>query len=121
MADRSDSKGLLIKILVEVGYVGDQERFVSEFFRNIYLQTLLELLQSLPSSAQDEIKQRVTSPTPDLENLAISLRRHFSEDQLSKELENASKNALIDYLQSLSPTLSATQKESLARILEEYS
>ncbi|MFH0936874.1 MAG: hypothetical protein V1808_01110 [Candidatus Daviesbacteria bacterium] len=113
------NRDILLKILELIGYEDDKETFVSEFERNIKLQSIVELIKSLPEDKQGEIKQEFEQNKEDSEKIAEVVKKYFDEAQMEEALKNASKNAITNYFQAITSTLSEEQKENLNNYFKE--
>jgi len=113
-----DYKNILNKILEVINYSEDKNVFVSEFIKNVQLQSLIDLLKTLPADKQEEIKNQLSANPDNQEKISEILKNFFSQDQMQESLKNASKEAISKYIQSISSTLSASQKTNLTRVLE---
>lgn len=115
-----DPKTLLIKILTVIGYEEDKDQFADRFLQNIRLQSLVDLLSTLPADRQEEVKAGLVSAADNPEALAKTVTAYFPETQLREALEEAAKESITAYLQRISPTLSPVQREALARELAAF-
>jgi hypothetical protein len=88
------ARDILLKILTAIDYSDNREARTGEFLRNIHLQSLVNLMQSLPSEKQTEIKQQLSENTDSSEKLASLLKDYFSQRELHQALENAAKDAV---------------------------
>jgi hypothetical protein len=113
------ARDILLKILEAIDYQDNREAFVDEFLRNIRLQTLVNLVQSLPSEKQIAVKQQVSHNQNDPEKIASLLKDNFSQQELDQALETAANEAVAQYIQAIIPTLSLNQKEKLLDVMEE--
>lgn len=110
---------LLIKILEVIDYSDDKDAFISEFTKNVHLQSLLDLISTLPADKQEEIKTKLTPNVNDADKVASTLSAYFTQSQMQDALEAASKDAMTKYVETISPTLSAPQKQELATTFQE--
>ncbi len=69
----NNSKYTLLAILEAIKYEGDKEAFAAEFLRNVHLQSLLDLVATLPSDKQAEIKNQLSANSNDPEKLSKAL------------------------------------------------
>jgi cysteinyl-tRNA synthetase len=115
----SNAKYILLKILEAIDYSDNREAFADEFLKNVRLQSLLNLVQSLSARKQTEIKQQLSENKDNPEKISSLLKEHFSQQELHQALENAAKDAVTQYIQTITPTLSMTQKEKLLHIMDE--
>jgi hypothetical protein len=92
------ARDILLKILTATDYSDNREARTDEFLRNIHLQSLVNLVQFLPSEKQREIKQQLSENTNSPEKLASLLKDYFSQRELHQVLENAAKDAVTQIL-----------------------
>jgi len=116
-----DFKNILIKILETINYSEDKDEFVAEFLKNIQLESLLDLINTLPSNKQEDIKNQLSKSSDNQKKVAEILEIYFLQDQIQQSLENVSKNAVIKYIQTISQTLSDSQRANLIEVLESFS
>jgi hypothetical protein len=81
------ARDILLKILIAIDYSDNREARTDEFLRNIHLQSLVNLVQSLPSEKQTEIKQQLSENTDSPKKLASLLKDYFSQRELHQVLE----------------------------------
>lgn len=103
-----DYKIILLKILEAIDFNQDKETFVAEFLKNIHLQSLIDLIKTLPSDKQEEIRSQLSAKPDDPKRISEILGNYFSQDQMQESLKNASKEAISNYIQYISETLSAS-------------
>lgn len=115
----NELRGVLLKILEVINYTEDKEGFTKEFEKNIKIQTIFDLVRSLPNEKQDELKKRLIEVDDNPEKTVEILKEYFSADKIQEEIENITKNSFSEYIETILPTLSASQTDSLQKILEE--
>jgi phage host-nuclease inhibitor protein Gam len=113
-------KDILLKILDAIGYADDREAFVNEFIGNVQKQAVVDLIQTLPADKQEEIKKEFSSAAGNPEKIAEVVKKYFTEDQMRKALEEASKNAVIDWMDAVKDTLSDAQRTKLIDLSGEF-
>jgi hypothetical protein len=113
------ARDILLKILEAIDYRDSREAFVDEFLRNIRLQSVVNLIQSLPAEKQTAVNQQLSHHQNVPEKIASLLKDYFSQQELDQALETAAKQAVTEYIQAITPTLSLNQKEKLLRVMEE--
>lgn len=111
----NNHKEILLKLLEVIGYKDDKDAFVSEFERNIHLQSIADLVRSLPLERQEEVKQKLNQDPDSPEKGAAILKSYFSEPQILDALESAAKNSLTKYIQAIRLTLTDLQRENLKK------
>lgn len=119
MADPPKDRELLLKILNIIGYSGNKESYTDEFLRNIPLLALEDLILTLLPQTQQEIKQKLSDNYQDPEMVAIIVREYFSDLEFQEALKKAAKNAITNFIQKISNTLSDNQKDEIIKLFEE--
>ncbi|MBI4084827.1 MAG: hypothetical protein HY431_02875 [Candidatus Levybacteria bacterium] len=112
-------RDLLLKILEVIDYSDDKEAFISEFIKNVRLQSLLDLISTLPTDKQEEIKTKLTTNVNDADKVASTLGAYFTPSQMQDALETASKDAITKYVETINRVLSVSQKQELANTFQE--
>lgn len=112
-------RNTLLKILDIIEFSDDKSTFVDEFLRNVQLQSLDNLIQSLPEDKQKEIRQNLSRNSDNPKKVAEILKMHFTEAQMQKALETVSKTAIETYFKTINETLSPAQKNNLASFFEQ--
>lgn len=114
----SNHNDLLLKILQAVEYQDDKEVFVLKFEKNIFLQSIADLIKSLPLEKRDELKLELNQ----LENPEVALetlKNNFTDSQVQDAIKKSAKDSIKKYIQSINPTLSEPQKNNLMKVLKE--
>jgi ABC-type transporter MlaC component len=111
---------ILLKILEIIGFEDDKEAFVDEFLKNIQLQAVADLIQTLPTERQTEIKDQLAKNSNNPAGIASILNQHFTQTQVGEALQLAAKKAMTGYLEAIKPTLSPAQKEGLVDLFREF-
>ncbi|VVB85921.1 Uncharacterised protein [uncultured archaeon] len=109
---------LLLQILKIIDYSDNKEAFVEEFIKNIHLQSLSYLISTLSPDKQEEVKTELTMNKNNSDKVASTLNAYFSQSQMQDALKNASKSAMTEYIKTINPTLSATQKQQLSKAFQ---
>ncbi len=115
----NDPKAILLKILDIIGYSDDKDKFATEFLQNVSLQALLDLFNTLPQDKKDQLQQKIANIGQDAAKMQEELKAFFTEGQLEQAVENASKNAVTEYMKAINPTLSDTQRTSIMNFAKE--
>ena len=76
-------------------------------------------MQPLPSEKQVVVKQQLSKNQDNPEMIASLLKDYFSQQELDNALELAANEAVTQYIQAITPTLSLNQKQKLLHIMEE--
>jgi hypothetical protein len=116
-----DFKAILLDILTAIGYSEDKEAFIEKFIKNVEFQSLMGLMQQLPQNKQEEIENQLLTILNDPQKVSETLKGVFSEEQIQQSLENATKDAVLNYITTVNDTLSVAQRENLTQTLERYS
>ncbi|MBI2613617.1 MAG: hypothetical protein HYW62_02500 [Candidatus Levybacteria bacterium] len=108
-----NNHNILLKILEIIGYSDDKDAFVDEFLKNVQMQSVIDLIQSLPQDKQSEIKEKLAQIQNDQNKASDLLKAYFTEEQIQEALKNSSKKAMEEYIKAINPTLSSAQKNNL--------
>ena len=109
----NDPKAILLRILEIIGYSEDKEKFATEFLQNVSSQALLDLFNTLPDDRKGQLQEQIKSAESSPQVLEETLRSHFTQSQIQDALRNASKNAIVEYIKTIDPTLSETQRTNI--------
>ncbi len=115
----NDSRAILLRILEIIGYSEDKEKFATEFLQNVSLQALLNLFNTLSQDKKDQLQQKMQSIGNDAVKMQEELKTYFTQEQLEQAIENSAKNAVTEYIKTIEPTLSDSQKQNLANYFNE--
>lgn len=115
----NDPKTILLRILDIIGYSEDKEKYATEFLQNVSLQTFLDLYNTLPQDKKDQIQQQIISAGNNPQAVRDLLKNYFTESQIEDVIQNASKNAVTEYMKAIDPTLSETQRTSIVNFAKE--
>lgn len=115
----SETKNTILKILEAIDYSDDKEDFVNKFIEIINIQTIESLAISLPLDQQNSLKNELTANKNNPEKVGEILKSRFSDEQTQKSLEEVSKNAVSEWMQAVSPTLSEEQRQKLLDLSKE--
>ncbi|MGH7203526.1 MAG: hypothetical protein ACREHC_03735 [Candidatus Levyibacteriota bacterium] len=110
-------KTILLKILDAIEYTDDKEAFANEFMQNTSLQTVTDLVDTLPHEKKEEVKKAFVESTTD-ETVSEILKKYFSEEQKQKAFENAVSTSIKRWMQAIQHTLNESQKKNLADLEE---
>ena len=113
------NKEILLKILEAIGYTDDKEAFTDEFLKNVQLQSMIDLHNSLTSEQQEEFKNKLILHTDDQEKVDEVVKSYFSEEQRRNAFEEASKKAMMEWLEEINPALTDEQRQKLIKLSEE--
>lgn len=109
----NDPKAILINILHIIDYREDKDKFATEFLQNVSLQALLDLFNTLPLEKKDQIQQQITNAGNNPQAVEQILKGYFTQSQIQDAIQNASKNAVTEYMKAIDSTLSETQRTSI--------
>ena len=115
----NDPKAFILRILEIIDYSQDKEKYATEFLQNVSLQALLDLIDTLPQDKKDQIQKQMVSVGNDSEGVDTILKSYFTQIQIQDSLQNASKNAVTEYMKAIDPTLSETQRTNIANFAKE--
>lgn len=115
----NDPKAILLRILDTIGYSEDREKFATEFLQNVTHQALIDLFNTLPQDKKDQAKEQIKSVGDNPQALEQVLKTYFTQSQIQDALQNASKNAVAEYIKTIDPTLSETQRTNLMNFSKE--
>ena len=115
----NDAKAMLLKILDAIGYSEDKDKFATEFLKNVSLQALLDLFNTLPVDKKDQIQQQVTDAGNNPAAIRETLKTYFTDSQLQEAIRNSAKKAVTEYIKTVEPTLSDSQKQNLTNYFGE--
>ena len=115
----TDPKTILLRILDIIGYSEDKDKFATEFLQNVSLQALLDLFNTLPQDKKDQIQQQIASAGNNSQAVRDLLKSYFTESQIEDRLQNASKNAVTEYMKAIDSTLSETQRTNIMNFSKE--
>lgn len=94
-----------------IGYREDKEVFANEFLKNVYLQSVQDLIKALPQEQQGIKDKIVAAKTP--EELDKIVKVSFSSEDIDKALSLSSQNSMSEWIKTVIPTLSLEQKQKL--------
>jgi hypothetical protein len=104
-----------------IDYKEDKELFIADFLQNVQLQSLQNLLQTLPADKLQNIKLQLLASTNDQNKITEILKTSFSQDQIQHAIENAAKEGVSSYIKVIDDLLSDAQRDNLIKVLEKYS
>jgi len=116
MNSKKSSREILLEILTIIDYKDNKDAFISKFLKLCMKKSLLDILLV----ASDNDKQKIielseTNLTP--EQLEGKLKDIVGKDILNSNLEKSTKEIFSQYLETLYPTLSTSQNQSLRTYL----
>jgi GTP1/Obg family GTP-binding protein len=113
-------KEIILKVLEAINYTDDKEAFINQFATNIYFQSLIDLIQSMPITDQEKIKQKMSTIDNSSEKIDEVIKRYFTEVQRKKALELTAKNAMVNYISAIQDTLSPSQEQNLINLFQRF-
>jgi hypothetical protein len=116
----TNQRDALLKILETIGYEDNRESFVDEFLNNVQLQSLTNLIQSLPQEKQNELKDQLKSNSDNSEVVTVFLKDHLGESKIQEVVKQTTEDAVVEYIQQITPSLSDSQRRNLTNVLQEF-
>ena len=89
-------KEILEEILNIIQFKDDKEKFMDQFFKNIKLQALLDLANTLPQDKKNGFKSQIASKSD--EEKASALVSLFPKDDIDKAVEKSTKEIFSPYI-----------------------
>lgn len=68
---------------------------------------------------KDQLQQKIASIGNDAAKMQEELKAFFTDSQLEQTIENSAKNAVIEYMKTIEPTLSDSQRQNLTNYFGE--
>ena len=111
-------KEILEEILNIIQFKDDKEKFMDQFFKNIKLQALLDLANTLPQDKKNGFKSQIASKSD--EEKASALVSLFPKDHIDKAVEKSTKEIFSAYISEIESTLSSQQRDEITKYLKQY-
>lgn len=112
----NDLKASLQNFLETIEYPDNKEEFINKLISTMYLETLDELLNTLPQDKREALKQQFTSvSTP--EAMQEIVNNNFDQKTFEEALKRNSRKIFTEYVDTISPTLSEEQRVKLQAYL----
>lgn len=111
-------KAIILEILNIVSFSEDKEVFANKFVETVNLQSLNELVKTLPEDKKSSLKEQIEKNLNDAQKISELLKSYFSEEQAVKAIQNSSRDMLIEYIESIKNTLSEEQRKKLIQAFE---
>ncbi|KKR60595.1 MAG: hypothetical protein UU05_C0014G0003 [Candidatus Curtissbacteria bacterium GW2011_GWA1_40_47] len=111
-------KEILEEILNIIQFKDDKEKFMDQFFKNIKLQALLDLANTLPQDKKNGFKSQIASKSD--EEKASALVSLFPKDDIDKAVEKSTKEIFSAYISEIESTLSSQQRDEITKYLKQY-
>ena len=109
----NEFKLFLNNFLDLINYPDDKQEFINKFLSAIYLETIEELIKTLPQDKQAVISQTLESAkTPEF--LQQFVKTHFDQTIFNQTLQKTSQKLFSEYIETISDTLSEEQKDKLS-------
>lgn len=112
-------RDIVLKILETIDYQDDKEAFISEFIRNIQLQVIADLINSLPAHDQGLIKHKLGDVSNNPEKISVILKEQFSNSEFQLALKKTAQDSITKYIQSIYTILPEVQRDDLIKVLQE--
>ncbi len=111
---------IFLQVLEIIGYSDNKEEFTNKFLQLCEQQTIVNLVKSLPEDKQAALHtESAKQIIPDASNSL--LKKYFTLEQITANLQEATKETFNDYLQNIIPTLNDKQKNDLETCLKSLS
>ena|SRR3989344_8933650 len=108
----NDLRIFLSNFLNTINYPESKEDFINKFLSAIYLETIDELIKTLPQDKQALISQKLESAkTPEF--LQQVVNNNFDQNLFNKTLQKTSERLFREYLETINETLTDEQKDKL--------
>lgn len=114
----NDYKVTLSKILEAIEYSENKNAFIEEFVKNINIQALLNLITTISSDKQEQLKSQLLQNKDNKEKVAEIFKEHFPEEKIEESVKNVAKETMTKYIEVISDTLTDIQKQNLIQIAE---
>src|SRR5947209_1050047 len=108
------SRDIILQVLTLIGFEGNKEAYAHKFLQTCEQQALFDLLESLSEEKQAELKQKLAGEK-DQEKAKDILSQYVTSDEYREALKQASQTMFIEFIQTITPTLSSSQNEKLGR------
>ena|SRR5579859_754832 len=113
-----NTRNTILEVLEIIGYTDDREAFTDGFITNCKKQALFDVLEALLPERQVKLKERIKDVT-DVDQAKAILETYVSTEVYNQALEQASKNAFIEYIEAVLPGLSNDQTSNLQAYLKQ--
>lgn len=108
----NDLRDFLNKFLDTINYPDDKQEFINKLLSVIYLETIDNLIQTLPSERQALVTQAFQgAKTPDF--LQQTVGNIFDPALFNDTLQSTSQKVFNEYLQTIETVLTQDQKVKL--------
>ena len=109
-----NGKDKMMKVLSLIGYDGDKEKYIDEFFDLCEREALVNCINALPVNAQTEFGQ-ITSQEKPADVIKEQIRKYIPKELYLDAFNKSFTNRYKSFLQSVRNTLSEKQiKEILS-------
>src|SRR5262245_53468310 len=100
---------VLLDLLTIVKYPSNKQKFIKEFEELNHGEAVANMLEKLPGEIQDKIKAS--------ENKVEEIKKHLPVDEYRTEVEKVSAQALVNFINVISPLLTLRQKEKVTALM----
>lgn len=111
-----DTKQILIKILEIIDYKDNIEKFADDFIKLCYDTTNVEMMQLLSKEDKKQFEEDLLA-LPDINQTPTVFGKYISPEKYKKHLEEVTEKLLMDYFQTIAPSLTEEQVEKLINFL----
>jgi Mg/Co/Ni transporter MgtE len=113
-------QSFLTKLLEAIDFKNDKEQFVGEFIKDTQLETLLELIETLPADKQTAIKEQLSKATKP-EEITQLMNDNFTQEQLQESFTKNANEAIKGLLETLKDTFTDEQRQKVVQLLQSLS
>ena len=111
----NDIRSFFNTFLQTINYPDNKDEFIENMVKIIYLETINELIETLPQDKQPLIIQSLESAnTPEL--LLKLVNSTFNQDVFNKTLTDKTTTVFTEYLQTIDNSITETQKIELGNL-----
>lgn len=103
---------ILSCVLRIIGYKDNKNTFIQKFISLCLSQSILEMLAKLPNEKQITLKNIISSQK-DREEIFQTLQQYFPKNLYEKILTDTTQKLFTEYIDTVMPTLTVNQKNSL--------
>lgn len=114
-----DIKQDIHHILDIIEYQHDKDNYVSQFIELCQEQALVNVIDKLPEDKKQEFKDKLVY-TRDEQKVRDVVTQYMISDEYNKTVSDATKTMLLEFLQTIIPTLRIDQKEKLQGYIEQF-
>ncbi len=102
---------VLFDLLTIIKYPNNKERFIKEFEELNHLEAISNLMDKFPVDIQEHIKAS--------EGRIEEIKKYIQQEEYVSEVAKVSKEALIKFIEVVSPLLNLEQKQRVVNLLKQ--